>query len=398
LKNNNPTLIKAVVTDGLWRKSVSVIRSLGRAGYEVSVMGNSIFTTGFWSRYTRRRTFSQTAEYDPVGFGRNLMKLLLSIKDNPKPILLPMEDATLLWVTDHYEEVIQHAHVLIPSKESLAVAEDKASTLKLAQELGLLVPQTWEPQDAAEMEEIIRHIQWGEFVIKPRSGSGSAGIIYAKPGDPIDCHSHWEKYGKLIIQERIPANGRAIGVSLLMDQDGDCVAHFAHQRIRQYPVSGGPSTDRESIHAPELVESSRRLLEALSWKGVAMVEWKVDPVAGVPKLMEINPRFWGSLELAVRCGVDFPKLYAQAALGQVSKIPPTYEDGIRCRWVIPGDILRYISEKKQNRETLRQFLKGLPAEAEEWNPQDIRGSLACMVCPALLVVNPRYWKYMKRNK
>lgn len=46
-----------------------------------------------------------------------------------------------------------------------------------------------------------------------------------------------------------------------------------------------------------------------------MVEWKVDLRDGRPKLMEINPRFWGSLELAVRSGVNFPSLYADADRG-----------------------------------------------------------------------------------
>jgi len=182
-----------------------------------------------------------------------------------------------------------------------------------------------------------------------------------------------------------------------MDQDGDCVAYFGHERIRQYPVSGGPSTDRKSIFAPHLVDLSIKLLTALSWRGVAMVEWKEDPTDGTPKLMEINPRFWGSLELAVRSGVDFPYLYTQAVLGQASKTPPSYEEGVRCRWLIPGDILRYLSEEKQNREEVMSFIRGLPSEAEEWDKEDIRGSLACGICPALLALNPYYWKYLKRT-
>ena len=39
-----------------------------------------------------------------------------------------------------------------------------------------------------------------------------------------------------------------------------------------------------------------------------MVEFKLDARDGVAKLMEINGRFWGSLQLAVDAGVDFPAI------------------------------------------------------------------------------------------
>ncbi|KUO64411.1 MAG: hypothetical protein APF84_10585 [Gracilibacter sp. BRH_c7a] len=394
-RKSNP--IQTIVTDGLWRKSISVIRSLGKAGCEVSVMGDSLFTTGFWSKYTSKRVLAPTAEHNPDAFGQKLMDLLTQYDGNPKPVLFPMEDATLMWVVHNYDEVVKYAKVLLPTNKSLEVAEDKAATITLAKNLDLPVPQTWEPSNVDELEKIISEIRCSEFVIKPRTGSGSVGIVYARPGDKLAYRSHWEKYGPLIIQERISAKGRGIGISLLMDQDGDCVAYFGHERIRQYPVSGGPSTDRKSIFAPHLVDLSIKLLTALSWRGVAMVEWKEDPTDGTPKLMEINPRFWGSLELAVRSGVDFPYLYTQAVLGQASKTPPSYEEGVRCRWLIPGDILRYLSEEKQNREEVMSFIRGLPSEAEEWDKEDIRGSLACGICPALLALNPYYWKYLKRT-
>jgi predicted ATP-grasp superfamily ATP-dependent carboligase len=201
----------------------------------------------------------------------------------------------------------------------------------------------------------------------------------------------------MLIQERIPSHGVARGVSLLMNQDGECIASFAHQRIRQYPIHGGPSTDRQSIDDPNLVKQSIALLKSLSWQGIAMVEWKVDPRDGIPKLMEINPRFWGSLELAIRSGVDFPSLYVQAALGHPLKSIHSYQIGTRCRWIIPGDILRYLSEKKQNREPFTEFLKGLPKSAEEWDLQDIRGFLSTWICTGALAFNPRYWKYVRRG-
>lgn len=382
------------MTDGLWRKSLSAIRSLGKAGFEVAVMGDSIFTTGFWSTYTSDRLRAPVAADDPEVFGRALERLVLA---RPGAVLLPMEDATLRWVSDHREKLAENARFLIPSREALATAWDKALTLQTAQRLGLPCPRTWETKDALEFAEKARELEPGTFVTKPRSGSGSTGITYGESRTRADWEAHWRRFGPMLIQERVSPQGRGQGVSLLMDSDGECVASFAHERLQQYPNSGGPSTDRRGIWAPELVDQSVRLLKRLDWRGVAMVEWKIDPRDGIPKLMEINPRFWGSLELAVRSGVDFPLLYARAALGEKSDPVRMYPAGHRCRWMIPGEILRYHEQKRAGREGLIAFLRGLPSNAEEWDWRDLMGTLATLICTAAKALNPRYWKYVLRG-
>jgi predicted ATP-grasp superfamily ATP-dependent carboligase len=391
----------AVVTDGLWRKSLSVIRSIGKQNYHITVIGDSIFTVGFWSRFTKNRVISSVASKNRQEFGENLINLLKGYSAINKPVLFPMEDASIIWVAENLTEIKELAHVLIPPKDSLAIAEDKNRTLKAAEKLNLPIPQTFSPSDLSHLRIILNQLEVDhpnkKYIVKPITGSGSSGIIYNVFDSSIDWKHHWDLHGALLIQERLAPEGKGIGVSLLMDRNEECVAYFVHERLQQYPNTGGPSTDRQSVHNPELVGLSIKLLKSLSWTGVAMVEWKMDTSNNTPKLMEINPRFWGSLELAVRAGVDFPSLYAKAAVGETLGVPPRYPAGIRCRWLIPGDILRYITHPRSSREGLKSFLKGLPTTAEEWDREDIRGTLASIICPALLVINPKYWKYLRRR-
>ena len=125
-----------------------------------------------------------------------------------------------------------------------------------------------------------------------------------------------------------------------------------------------------------------------------MVEWKYNPNINDYVLMEINPRFWGSLELAVRSGVDFPYLYYQIAKNrEVSKIIK-YDLNYNCRWLIPGDILRYLTKK--DRESFKKFCKGIFKNSEEWDKNDKRGFFASIWCQGLLVLNPKYWKYIRK--
>jgi hypothetical protein len=89
--------------------------------------------------------------------------------------------------------------------------------------------------------------------------------------------------------------------------------------------------------APRLREFAIGLLGPIGWHGLAMIEYKQDSRTGEAVLMEVNGRFWGSLELAVDAGVDFPHLAFQLARGRAPQGRPRYEIGVRNRWLL-GDL------------------------------------------------------------
>lgn len=138
-----------------------------------------------------------------------------------------------------------------------------------------------------------------------------------------------------LVQEYIPGEGH--GVFLLMNR-GKVRAAFAHRRVREKPPSGGVSVVSESVALdPRLLAYSQQLLAALKWHGVAMVEFKHDRRDGRAKLLEINGRFWGSLQLAVDAGIDFPYLLYRMAVDGDIEPALTYREGIRLRWWL-GDL------------------------------------------------------------
>jgi predicted ATP-grasp superfamily ATP-dependent carboligase len=98
------------------------------------------------------------------------------------------------------------------------------------------------------------------------------------------------------------------------------------------------SVYRESVPLDRsLVEQSAELLRAMNWQGVAMVEFKLDQRDGQAKLMEVNGRFWGSLQLAVDAGVNFPLLLYRLALGEDVPAQTQYRIGTKSRWLL-GDL------------------------------------------------------------
>lgn len=100
-----------------------------------------------------------------------------------------------------------------------------------------------------------------------------------------------------------------------------------------------------------LYERTINLLDAFGWSGVAMVEYKVDERSGEPVLMEINGRFWGSLQLAVDAGVDFPRLLAEINLGGKPPRTRSYRF-VRSRWFW-GDVDHAIARWRDRGSTWR---------------------------------------------
>ena len=143
-------------------------------------------------------------------------------------------------------------------------------------------------------------------------------------GEAIVSHMRHEP----MVQEYVPGDGE-YGFFALFDR-GSPLATFQHRRIRSYTYSGGASVFRESINDPQLESADLRLLDSLDWHGPAMVEFKRDARTGQFTLMEINPRFWGSLALAVNARVDFPYLYYRLATGGPLERASHYETGLGC--------------------------------------------------------------------
>lgn len=250
----------------------------------------------------------------------------------------------------HRKTVEAHAGLLLADVATLDRARRKDEALRLAARLGIPAPATFFPASLEELRDRLGDLPL-PAVIKPRLGSGSTGIAYVR-----DREALWPSYLRChrfsprpLVQEYIPEGGPAVGASFLFDADHRPVAHFIHRRLRQYPLTGGPSTLRESIADPTVRELGERLLRELDWVGVAMVEFRYDPRDGRPKLMEINPRFWGSLPLAIQAGVDFPYLIYRLVRGEPLEASAGYALGKRCRWILPGDLLHFIKNPQRFR-------------------------------------------------
>jgi len=336
----SPDKPRVLVLDGMWNKTLAVVRSLGTKGYFVAVGEKTRFATSLFSKYCSRRIIYPS----PVEKGGEFLKWLENeLKQYRYDVIIPTELSTQKLITDHLGFFSAYCRIPFANSELCMKLQDKAVLMELARLKGIDIPRTYIVHDLTDLEGVKDKIDF-PAVIKPRASSGSRGIVYVK--DKAEFKGSYERvhrnYPFPIIQEYIPKGGGAIGVGLLLNNASEVRASFVYRRLREYPVEGGPSTLRESIKRDDVRIIAENLLRDLKWTGVAHVEFVIDPRDRKPRLLEVNPRFWGSLQLAIEAGVDFPYLLYQLAVkGDIDPVHD-YRTGVMCRFVIPGDLLHFI--------------------------------------------------------
>jgi predicted ATP-grasp superfamily ATP-dependent carboligase len=332
--------VSVLVTDGNQRSTLAVVRALGRGGIPVTVGESRPSSLAGSSKHCSRRICYPS----PGEEGERFLAFLRDeVRQGTYDLLIPMTDIAMQLISSERERLAPLVRLPFPVQAQVNLVQDKRYVLLAAREAGIACPETFLLHESETAETIAPRIHF-PAVIKPRfsqyyrEGKWISGPVrYAR--DAASLKAEYSRIHQLIpnplVQERIEGEGR--GVFLLV-WNGELKAAFCHRRLREKPPWGGVSVFSESVSLNQnLVEKSYALLKVLGWQGVAMVEYKVDRRDGQPKLMEVNGRFWGSLQLAIDAGMNFPVLLYRLAMGE--EVPPQfeYEVGIKNRWLL-GDL------------------------------------------------------------
>jgi predicted ATP-grasp superfamily ATP-dependent carboligase len=332
-------MLKVLILDASQRSALAATRSLGKKGIHVIVADETQRTLAGSSKYCQE-SFSYPSPYEfPEGFITDLVQE--SIRRNIR-VIFPMTELSTYLLLKHRDQFINVNFPFAPF-EVFNLLTNKDELLQLADQLKIPVPLTYKINNRGELSDSLSQFKF-PVVLKPyRSripSDGkwvSASVKYANSAEEVEAtvakHEYFGRY-PFLLQEYI--QGRGQGVFALYN-NGDPVTFFAHRRLREKPPSGGVSVLSESVALdPRMLQMTQRILDHVRWHGVAMVEFKV-ALDGTPYLMEVNARFWGSLQLAVDSGVDFPYLLYQLATGQGPVPVNGYRVGIRNRWLL-GDL------------------------------------------------------------
>ncbi len=330
-----------LVTDGNERAALAVTRALGREGIEVIVGAETQRSLASASRYCRE-SFSYPSPYqDPRGFVNALLDV---VRKQRVDALFPVSDIAMHVIGPEKTRFAGYTHIPTPDAETYSEISDKYRLMQQAVAQGVSIPETLFVPDG-QLDSVIEEIREFPVVVKPGCSLVKEGqqwkktsVCYAESRDALMRLYREKSYLRQpsLIQRRVIGEGQ--GLFVLMNE-GLPLGMFAHRRLRERPPSGGVSVLRESIALPKaMVDATLKLLRRVKWHGVAMVEFKVDAVSHRPLLMEINGRFWGSLQLAIDAGVNFPLRLFNLAMGKIEILPENgYRMGVKSRWLL-GDL------------------------------------------------------------
>jgi predicted ATP-grasp superfamily ATP-dependent carboligase len=328
-----------LVTDGEERSALATVRSLVAQGHRVFVAGAGARTLAGVSRGAHQVTVRADPLVSPREYAAEIGRVSRALDVR---LLIPVTDASVEALLENGDLVPSQAMLPFPDLETFRAASDKVLMVDRARAAGLDTPGSVLIDSRAAIERAAIPTLF-PAVLKPHRSvvlmpGGSRRKLLVEYAENVDEYRRLmaalpDEAFPILVQQRVRGSGEGLFV---LRWNGRIVAQFAHRRLREKPPSGGVSVYRESIAPdPALVAASQRLLEGLGWRGVAMVECKRDVRTGRHVFMEINGRLWGSLQLAIDAGVDFPALLAACALGSVASPParpPAYRVGVRSRW------------------------------------------------------------------
>lgn len=330
---------RVLILDGNQRSALAATRSLGARGVTVITGATTPSSLAGTSRHATLQAVYPSPYTEPDAFVSVLQKL---IEQHAIDVLLPMTDVTTALVLRH-RAAFAGVRLPCPDLEAYEQVSDKSRLAALAGDLGIKTPATVVLDSPRSLDNVRDDLAFPAVLKPARSRNWVGGRCISPPVQYVDSFDDLRaalvrasKTGSFpwLVQEYVAGQGQ--GVFCLFDH-GRPHSFFSHRRLREKPPSGGVSVLSESVPLPpRMVAVAEKLLSRVGWHGVAMVEFKVT-ADGTPFLIEVNGRFWGSLQLAIDAGIDFPYLLYRMAIGRPTLPAPGFEIGRRLRWLL-GDV------------------------------------------------------------
>lgn len=342
---------------------LSIIRSLGRKGIVVHVANDNTTDLAFYSRYiTQVHRISSSSDPD-----KRRSDIVRIMKEERFDLVIPAGDQNVIPFQIYRSEYEQWGRVYALDENAFQIVNSKALTGQLAQSLGISVPRSEIVSSCSDTSAILEKFSL-PVILKPVSSFTAENLMEKRQVKRADTPQQFERvfrtmllHGPVIVQEYF--DGTGLGMEILAYQ-GKILTRFQHIRIHEEGKSIGSTYRKSQPVDAQVLALTEKLIAALAYSGVAMIEFRYNPEKKALVLIEINGRFWGSLPLPLACGIDFPFFLYQMIIEGRRDFPQDYRTGIYCRnttadlqWVAATifskndagssrgySLLRYISE------------------------------------------------------
>ncbi len=314
---------RVILTHGRCLHALAAAQSLGRRGVEVIGCDEVPLTALSFSRHVRE-TFTHAPAHDEPAFIASLERAIERYRPEAgRPyVLMPTHRETVA-LARHRDKLAELITLAAPPIEAIDAVSPKDRLVATARRLHVPTPATWLVGSDDEERRVAAEVDAYPVLVKPADAAGGRGIRRAEDAASLRAVLGEARAGGgevLLVQAVV--GGTDYCVTGLFDR-GRAVASMAYHNLRTFPNEGGFGVVRETVDAEPCRAVAERMMAALGWHGVAQVDFRWagsgdDP----PRLIEVNPRFWGGLFHSVESGVDYPwMLYQLAAQGRVEDAP-----------------------------------------------------------------------------
>jgi len=278
--------------------------------------------------------------------------LIFIVKKRNIDLIIPSHDETSL-LAKYRNFFTDQQLALLPANDHCDLFNNKKLSYDFANSVGVNIPKRFIFNDPNAIANVLPAANDGtKYVIKLLKGNSSKGVFYAKNAQDVQ-----EKVISLIKQfdlkkDRWPqveeyVEGIGCGVSVLYWR-GKVKLSFTHRRLSEKVSTGGTSTVRQSCRIPIIEKAALKIFDKAQYHGLAMMEFKHDPVSGKYWFIEVNPRLWGSIPLAINSNADFATSALKCVEGRHDELNSSSDSqmqikiGCTNKWLL-GDIFRLSS-------------------------------------------------------
>jgi len=315
----------------------------------------------------------------------------------PFDAVIPFGLQAVQALTHDPERILRPLPTMLPSSAVFDRLNDKRNLVRFAAELGIETPRVYEAATIDDLNAIARDACF-PLVVKVASGSGVAdGLRYANSADELRDAWHALRLRQraaategepreLLVQEYIP--GRIHGACTFTIY-GRPMQIVTQVRQLMYPIYGGVGAINMTTDDAILRRLAASILKHAGYHGTAHIEFKLDSRDGRYKLIEFNPKLWGSLNLSIKAGVPFPAMVRDHLIGRTIPEQRPYIVGARYNSWFP---LAVLAKVQLWREFGMRGLSGVPRGRRNFHdiePKDLGPDIHRLVSTVRTLVSNR---------
>ena len=358
-----------VLVLGDYRQTVTVVRSLARAGYEVTLGTDQVCSSTAVSRHV-----ADVWVYDKSSSQRFYNSLEAFLRDERPDFVFTVGESQLRGLIEIAPRLEPLSTWVNPDFATVGRCFDKRAMYELAPKLGIpSVP--WSAFTSASEWRSAAADMGFPVVVKRKD---SAGRLQERKALIYESAEEFETFlaslprepdrGSLLLQKFATGVRHNCHVGAA---DGKLVAYFQQKVLRtDEPDDTGIGVAGVSIEPwPDLRAHCEAMTMALGYTGIGCIQFLVDELTGKVAFLEFNARMDSTAALPYRMGLDYPLLAIELASYRKARKagradaerllpqphPERYPAGITYHWLY-GDVGAVLGELRSGKMPLRALL------------------------------------------